>query len=144
MARSRHDHRIVLRMTTASSHRQGPQTAPETVDTRSPGGPEGRVYAVSFARVWDRLISEVSERSRWDLVHRDEDLGLITVACRGLLPGRADDLSIWVRLDGNGLTRVDMRSESRSKRDFGAGEKRVRDLLARLDRDLGTKARVRS
>ena len=114
------------------------------MDTRSPAGPEGRVYAVPFARVWDCLVSLVAERSRWDLVHQDEDLGLITVACRGVLPGRTDDLTIWVRLDVNGLTSVDVRSESRLRRGLGAGERRVRDVLARLDHDLGAEARVRS
>ena len=127
-------------MATASSDRQGRRSAPETVDTRSDTGVDGRVYAVSFARVWDQLVAEVDERTRWELIHRDEDLGLITVACRGILPGRTDDLTIWVRLDRNGLTRVDVRSESRSR---SAGERRIRELMERLDRGLGPDARVR-
>ena len=127
-------------MATVSSDRQSRRTAPETVDTRSGTGVDGRVYAVSFARVWDLLVAKVAERTRWELIHQDEDLGLITVACRGVLRGRADDLTIWVRLDGNGLTRVDVRSESRSR---GTGERRVRELLTRLDRGLGPDARVR-
>ena len=101
------------------------------------------MYAVSFARVWDWLVTEISRRGRWDLVHQDEDLGLITVACRGVLPGRADDLTIWVGLDGNGLTRVDLRAESRARRGFGACERRVLDLLNSMDGALGTDARVR-
>ena len=125
------------------TYREVTATGNLIVDTRSPTGPDGRVYAVPFARVWDRLLAEVSARARWDLVHRDEDLGLITVACRGMIRGRADDLTIWVGLDANGLTRVDVRSESRSRRSFVAGERRVRDLLARLDRSLGADARVR-
>jgi hypothetical protein len=102
------------------------------------------VYAVPFARVWDQLLVEIGARGRWDMVHSDEEMGLITVACRGILPGRPDDLTIWVRLDGNGLTRVDLRCESHTRRDFGAGERRVRDLLASLDRTLGSGSRVRA
>jgi hypothetical protein len=133
---------MVQRMTSVTSSRSGRHAAPEAVDTRSPAGPEGRVYAVPFASVWDRLISEVARRSRWELVHQDEDLGLITVACRGVLPGRSDDLTLWVRLDGNALTRVDARCELRSRRGAGVGERRVSEILKRLDAALGPAARV--
>lgn len=131
-------------MTAVSSEQADRSAAPESVDTRSAGGPEGRVYAVPFATVWDRLLTEVAERPRWDLVHHDEELGLITVACRSVFPPRTDDLTVWVRLDVNGLTRVDVRSEPRSRRTLGASERRVRNLLARLDSALGPDARVRS
>ena len=134
------DDPIVRRMMTSAAHGEGHVDGPIAVDTRSPAGPRGRVYAVPFAGVWDCLVSDLAARNRWDLVHRDEDLGLITVACRGWLRGRADDVTIWVRLDANGLTRVDVRTESR--RGAGAGERRIRDLFDRLDQALGREARV--
>jgi hypothetical protein len=129
-------------MTTTSSNRAGRPVSAEPVDTRSPGGPEGRLYTASFAEVWDRTLDEVRARARWGLVHQDEELGLITVRCRGFLAAGESLLTIWVSLDDNGLTRLDLRSVPQTRRDMGAGERRVRDLLDRLDRGLGPGARV--
>lgn len=115
------------------------------VDTRSPGGPPGRTYSVAFARVWDVLVEEIGSRRGWTLVHADEELGLLTATCRPVLPRGLDDLTVWVRLDDNGLTRVDMRSAPRSgRRDFGSNSRRVRELADRLDQVLGGAARVRA
>jgi hypothetical protein len=129
-------------MTTTSSNGTGRPITAEPVDTRSPGGPEGRLYTASFAEVWDRTLDEVRGRARWVLVHQDEELGLITVRCRGFLAAGESLLTIWVSLDDNGLTRLDLRSVPQTRRDMGAGERRVRDLLDRLDRGLGPGARV--
>lgn len=125
-----------------SSRRAGRATNGEPVDTRSPGGPEGRLYAASFAVVWDHVLDEVRQRRRWELVHHDEDLGLVTVRCRGFLSTGEGLLTIWVSLDDNGLTRVDLRSVPESRRDLGAGERRVREVLRRLDDAVGPGARL--
>ncbi len=130
-------------MTIDPTNRSAPTQTPAAADTRVTAGLEGRLYAVPFARVWDQLLRGVDGRSRWDLVHRDEEMGLVTVNCRGLLPGRAEDLSVWVTLDDNGLTRVDARCGSRGRRDGRAGERRIRQILCDLDRALGTEARIR-
>jgi hypothetical protein len=127
--------------TTSSSDAARPATA-EPVDTRSPGGPEGRLYTASFATVWDRVLEEVRMQGRWELVHQDEDLGIITVRCRGFLSAGASLLTTWVSLDDNGLTRLDLRSVPESRRDLGAGKRRIRGLLERLDRALGPGTRV--
>jgi hypothetical protein len=129
-------------MTTTPSNHAPRRATTDPVDTRSPGGPEGRLYTASFADVWDRVLEEVRMQARWNLVHHDEDLGLITVRCRGFLNAGASLLTIWVSLDDNGLTRLDLRSVPETRRDLGAGERRVRGLLDRLDRALGPGARV--
>jgi hypothetical protein len=129
-------------MTIASSSRAQRTAHAEPVDTRAPGGPEGRLYLAAFADVWDHVLDEVRARGRWDLVHHDEELGLITVHCRGILSTGASLITIWVSLDENGLTRVDLRSVPESRRDLGSGQRRVRDLLDSLDRALGPGARV--
>jgi len=129
-------------MTTTPSNHAPRRATADPVDTRSPGGPEGRLYTASFADVWDRVLEEVRMQARWNLVHHDEDLGLITVRCRGFLNAGASLLTIWVSLDDNGLTRLDLRSVPETRRDLGAGERRVRGLLDRLDRALGPGARV--
>ncbi len=129
-------------MTTISPNQAGRPAAAESVDTRSPGGPDGRLYTASFAVVWDQVLEEARARHRWDLVHHDEDLGLVTVRCRGFMSAGASLLTIWVGLDDNGLTRVDLRSVPETRRGLGAGERRIRDLLGRLDRKLGAGARI--
>lgn len=113
-------------------------------DTRASAGPEGRTYAAPFAAVWDCLEAEIGARRNWQLVHADEERGLFTVICRTLIPPGTDDLSVWVRLDEFGLTRVDVRSSSRgSRRDFGANQRRVTSLIRSLDASLGPGNRVR-
>jgi len=131
-------------MTSTPSHQAGHSPREETVDTRRPDGPEGRLYTASFAEVWDRALESVRTRNRWELVHHDEDLGLVTVRCRGFLPGSASLLTIWVSLDANGLTRLDARCATDARRPAGAGERLVTDLLEGLDHALGAGTRVRS
>ena len=129
-------------MTITSANQAGRSSTVPSVDTRSHAGPDGRLYTASFASVWDHLLDEIRSRRLWDLVHCDEDLGLITVNCRGILTTGKGSLTIWVSLDDNGLTRVDLRSVPNARLDLGASERRVRGLLDRLDRNLGPGTRV--
>ncbi len=113
-------------------------------DTRAPGGPAGRVYAAPFARVWDEILAQVASRRRWSLVHQDEELGIISVTCRSPLFHWVDDLTVWVTLDDNALTRVDARSRARVGRgDLGVNRRRIEALLHALDRAVGPGARLR-
>jgi len=115
----------------------------ELVDTRASGGPEGRIYTVPFAVVWDAATADIESRRGWEIVHADEERGLLTVVCRSRLRRNSDDLSVWVRLDEYGLTRVDARAGSREGRlSPGANRRRVEELLAALDQALGPGVRV--
>ncbi|MFQ5690613.1 MAG: DUF1499 domain-containing protein [Gemmatimonadota bacterium] len=112
-------------------------------DTRAANGPDGRIYTAPFARTWDALRRDVAARRGWSLAHADEDLGMLTVRCRSPVFRFVDDLTIWVILDENGLTRVEARSCSRTGRgDFGVNRRRIVRLLQRLDRRLGQGARI--
>lgn len=103
-------------------------------DTRTPGPPEGGRYAAPFAGVWDEILALVRRRSRWTLVHSDETEGLLTVKCRSRLFNLVDDMSVWVSLDEDGLTRVEVRSRARSGHgDLGVNERRIRRLMRHLD-----------
>ena len=118
-------------------------TEAPSADTRAPGGPEPRVYEVAFSRVWDQLLMYVRRRWWWTLAHRDEDLGLISVRCTVPLLRWVDDLTIWVALDSNGLTRVDAFSRAQGRDfDLGMNRRRIRRLLGSLDRALGPQARL--
>lgn len=113
-------------------------------DTRDADGPESRVYTVPFARVWDQLLELIRRQRRWTLAHKDEDLGMLTVRCQSLMLRFIDDLTLWVQLDENGLTRVEARSTSRMGRgDLGTNRRRIERLLGRLDSALGPDCRLR-
>ena len=113
-------------------------------DTRDSDGPEGRVYTVPFARVWDQLRELIRGQRRWTLAYEDEDLGMLTVSCRSLVLRLVDDLTLWVGLDENGLTSVEARSTSRMGRgDMGTNRRRIERLLGRLDAALGPDCRLR-
>lgn len=113
-------------------------------DTRAEDGPEGRVYAAPFAQVWDAILDQVHSGRGWVLAHKDEELGIITVRCRTPVFRFIDDLTIWVGLDENGLTRVDALSRSRvGKGDLGVNRRRIVRMLATLDHTLGPEARLR-
>ncbi|MCG8466671.1 MAG: DUF1499 domain-containing protein [Gemmatimonadetes bacterium] len=112
-------------------------------DTRRAGGPEPRLYETPFARVWDEILAYVDAHGRWALLHKDEELGLITVACTTPVFRFVDDVTIWVALDDNGLTRVDALSRSRRGRgDLGANARRIVRMLRSLDAALGPSARL--
>lgn len=114
-----------------------------SADTRAPGPPRGRLYAAPFARVWDALLSDIRQRRRWELAHADEGLGMLTVRCRSRLFRFVDDLTLWIGLDENGMTRVDARSRSRvGDGDFGVNRRRIRGLLRRLDDAVGGGTRL--
>lgn len=103
-------------------------------DTRLPGRPHGRRYLAPFADVWDELLALIDERARWTLEHADETRGLMAATCRSRVFGFVDDLTVWVRLDADGLTEVALRSRSRSgKGDFGVNRRRIEGILERLD-----------
>lgn len=107
-------------------------------DTRRPGPPHGRRYAVPFARVWDELRAIVEDRRGWKLAHADETEGLLTVTCRTLVFRFVDDLAVWVSLDEEGFTRVEARSRSRvGTGDLGVNRRRIQRLLRDLDQRLG-------
>ncbi|MGW8281837.1 MAG: hypothetical protein ACWGON_00945 [Gemmatimonadota bacterium] len=123
---------------------RGNRSGTSTVDTRSPDSPDSRVYAAPFARVWDAMHSEITRRRRWRVIHSDEGLGVLTAVCRTLIPGESIHLTVWVRLDEYALTRVDVRSTSRSRFGLPGGDRRrVQSLVTCLDDRLGDGTRVR-
>lgn len=106
-------------------------------DTRTSGPPEGRRYAAPFARVWDALLAMVHGHPRWRLEHADETEGILTVTCRSLVFRFVDDLTVWVTLDAEGLTRVEARSRARKGRgDLGVNRRRIERIMRRLDEEF--------
>lgn len=112
-------------------------------DTREPDGPAGRCYTVAFARVWDEILGQIERRRGWKLSYLDEELGIITATCTSLVFRFVDDLTIWVELDENALTRVEALSRSRvGDFDLGVNRRRIARLFGSLDRTLGPGSRL--
>ena len=89
------------------------------------------------------MLDMIRQYRLWKLVHADEELGIMTVICSSPVARLRDDLTIWVSLDENGLTRVEARSESRVGRgDFGVNRRRIERLFSRLDDAVGPGARM--
>lgn len=98
----------------------------------------GRTYLIPFARVWDETVALIRALPRWELVSADERRGLIRAQARRRLLRFADDVTIWMSLDHNALTRVDMRLASRvAGANLGTQARRIARFLRRLDQRLG-------
>ena len=97
----------------------------------------GRTYAIPFEAVWRSCMKLVGERSRWRILKSDDLVGFIRVRCVTRIFRQEDDLEILVGLDEHGLTRVDLRSSSRTRRrDLGVNARRVGRFSKRLDKSL--------
>ena len=103
------------------------RTHPEHPDERL----KGRTYAIPFAQVWAAVVEIASGGLRgWTTVVADEDLGVLRAECQVLVFRFVDDVEIWVSLDENAQTRVDMSSSSRGERgDLGHNARRIRKFF---------------
>ena len=118
------------------------ETPPSNLVETDPGSDDprliGRTYAIPFEAVWRSCMKLVQARSRWRILESDDLVGFIRVRCVRWIFGQEDDLEILVGLDEHGLTRVDFRSSSRTRRrDLGVNARRVGRFSKRLDKALG-------
>ncbi len=108
------------------------ETAPDAADPRL----RGRTYAIPFERVWTATLALAGRRRGWTVVQHDDIEGVIRAECRTLLRF-THDVEIRVGLDGDGQTRVDLRSASRvGHGDLGKNARRIGRFLRSLDREL--------
>ena len=97
----------------------------------------GRTWSVPFDAVWRAaMILAGGGLSGWRLASSDDLQGVIVATTHSRLAGTLR-ITIHIRLDDNGQTRVDARchAEGRS-RDFGAGVRRLVRFFDALDRVL--------
>ncbi|TVP59211.1 MAG: DUF1499 domain-containing protein [Gemmatimonadales bacterium] len=74
---------------------------------------------------------------RWVLTDESESDGWIRAEATTRVLRFVDDVEIRIRADGQGQTRVDVRSESRvGVTDLGANARRIRRFLRHLDRAM--------
>lgn len=109
-------------------------TRPDSRDGRL----RGRSYAIPFATVWDAVLTEAASAPRWRVVGAEPQRGEVRAEAQTALWKFTDDVTIFVSLAEDGLTRVDMRSASRvGKLDLGTNARRIARFLHALDRRLG-------
>jgi hypothetical protein len=98
----------------------------------------GRTYAIPFEQVWQGALGVAGGGlGRWSLIRSDDVTGHILAEIGPAFLRPAADVLIKVTLDGNGQTRVDMSTSSRTERwDLGASHRRVVAFYRALDRFL--------
>ena len=108
-------------------------TDPESPDRRL----RGRAYPVPFAAVWEAALETARTRPRWTVTEASSKRGEIAAEARTALWRFVDDVTIRVSLDGDGMTRVDVVSQSRvGGADLGVNARRIARFLHALDRHL--------
>jgi uncharacterized protein (DUF1499 family) len=117
------------------------ETAPDEQDPRL----RGRTYAIPFDRVWEaaRALANGGLR-RWQLIESDDYEGIIRATSTTFALRHVDDVVIWIGLDEDAQTRVDVRSASRKGvADLGTNARRIGRFLRALDKQLvqGSKRR---
>lgn len=102
----------------------------------------GRTYAISFDRVWREALALASVgMPGWSVFGSDDGEGIIQAEVRGRLLALPSEVVVWIGLDVDAQTRVDLRSVARSARiDLGTNRRRVRAFCRALDGALGTSA----
>lgn len=85
------------------------------------------------AEAFTSVLRQAEQQKGWEITYQDASAGIIEcVATTKMLKFR-DDLIIRLRPEGEGKTRVDMRSKSREGRsDVGANAKRIKEFLAKM------------
>ena len=97
----------------------------------------GRTYAIPYEAVWRSCMSLVQKRNGWRILKSDDLAGFIRVRCARRFIRLEDDLEIRIGLDEHGLTRVDLRSRSRTDgADLGVNARRVGRFAKKLDESL--------
>ena len=108
-------------------------TDPESPERRL----RGREYAVPYARVWEAVLETARGRARWTITEAESRRGEVHAEARTALWRFVDDVLVRVSLDGDGMTRVDVVSQSRTgSADFGVNARRIARFLHALDRRL--------
>jgi uncharacterized protein (DUF1499 family) len=113
------------------------ETSPDADDPRL----VGRTYAVPFEDVWQAAVALAIGLPGWTLLVSDDREGRIVAEARTRFFRFVDNVSLHIRLDENGQTRVDARSVSRTGRaDYGTNARRIGDFFRRLDERLAGRA----
>jgi hypothetical protein len=108
-------------------------TSPDSPDPRL----RGRVYPFPFARVWDAALEIARGWRGWTVMESDPGRGEFAVEARTVLWRFVDDVHVRISLDDDGMTRVDLTSQSRVGRgDLGVNARRIARFLHALDRRL--------
>lgn len=100
----------------------------------------GRTYGVPWDRVWREALALASvAMPGWSVLEADDGEGLIRAEIRGRHLAPPSEVLVWIGLDPDAQTRVELRSVSEGVRmDLGANRRRIRAFCRALDGALGT------
>jgi len=93
-----------------------------------------RSYKGSKAEVVQAVQEVISTLGNWKMSEYKEIQGRVHAIRRGAWLGFEDDVNIYVVQGSDGITRLEMTSQSRAlKGDWGRNRRNVKEFLARMD-----------
>ena len=96
-----------------------------------------RRYSKSKAEVAQALTETARSLPRWKVVEYRENQGRLHLTRSDLFLPFAQDVNAYVVQGSDGLTRLEMTSQSQGgKGDFGRNKRNLKEFLSRLDRLL--------
>ncbi len=93
-----------------------------------------RSYKESKTQVVQAVQEVISTLSNWKMSEYKEIQGRVHAARRGAWLGFEDDVNIYIVQGSDGITRLEMTSQSRAlKGDWGRNRRNIRDFLSKMD-----------
>jgi len=98
-----------------------------------------RRYSQPKAEVISAVLETIKALADWRMEEHRENQGLVRASRSSLFPPSAQDINIYVVQGLDGVTKLEMTSQTRGggKADFGRNKKNLREFLARMDGLLG-------
>ena len=98
-----------------------------------------RRYSRPKQEVVQTVLEVIKSLSDWRLEEHRENQGLIRASRSALFPPSAQDINIYVVQGLDGVTKLEMTSQSRGgKADFGRNKRNIKEFLACIDGRLGS------
>lgn len=109
------------------------ETDPVSEDPRL----RGRTYSITFEEVWQAATALARDLRGWTMVIANDRSGRIDALARTFFRKTETEVVIFVGLDENAQTRVDLSAVTRTEiRDFGRSRRLIGLFLRKLDRKL--------
>jgi uncharacterized protein (DUF1499 family) len=99
-----------------------------------------RRYSLSKGEVIKRVQETLGSLKDWRVEEYRENQGRIRASCSSLFPPSAQDINIYVVEGLDGVTKLEMTSQSRGggKADFGRNKRNLKEFLVRMDSRFGS------
>jgi hypothetical protein len=96
----------------------------------------GRTYAIPFEHVWQSALQLAGSTLKgWSVASADDTDGILKATARSAVGG-AHEIDIFVSLDEDAQTRVDVEVRPLKSGDFGRATRRMQAFFRALDKSL--------